>query len=64
MIEFFKRILWDESAFERYARAAVMAFAVYATSEGWISKELGALLAGGGLLIPAGQKNPDPKQLQ
>ena len=57
MIAFITRLLWDESAFERYARAALMFMAIYLGQAGdlpgW-AVSLGAALA---VLIGAGEKN-------
>ena len=57
MVEWVKRILWDEAAFERYARAAIMFLALYLGHAGdlpaWATS-LGAALA---VLIGAGEKN-------
>jgi len=58
MVAWFKDFLNDKAGFERLARAFIIAGASYAMSEGWISKEVGAILMGGGVLIAAGDKNP------
>lgn len=60
MVPFFKRLLWDESGFERYSRALVFALAGAAATgqltflPAWATP---ILLALGGL-VGAGQKNP------
>ena len=57
MVEWVKRILWDESAFERYARALLMGAAIYLGQAGdlpgW-AVSIGAALS---VLIGAGEKN-------
>ena len=60
MVEFLKRLVYDESAFERYARAAILGLAGLAATGSlelphWATAAL-MTLAG---LIGAGDKNPD-----
>lgn len=64
MIEFLRKLLWDESAFERYGRGILIALAVALPQAGagtgeinWISVA-SALVAG---LIGAGEKNAPAK---
>lgn len=58
MINFFKRLMWDDSAFERYARGALLAAAAYFA----VSRpEVAAICAAAGGLIGAGQKNATPE---
>ena len=61
MIEFVKRLLWDESAFERYARALLFGASIYLGQAHdlppWVTAA-GVALAG---FIGAGDKNPPPK---
>lgn len=69
MLEFFKRLLWDESAFERYGRA-ILATAGLAlivnggqipqTKNEWLS--LGAVFVS--LLVGSGDKNPSIESLK
>ena len=65
MITFLKRLLWDESAAERYGRAALGLFAYLVLTGAIVLPEPWGKLAGGGAmfgstLIPAGQKNLKP----
>lgn len=54
MVTFFKRLLWDDSAFERYARGGLLAAAAYFA----VSRpEVAAICAAAGGLIGAGEKN-------
>jgi hypothetical protein len=61
MIPWLKKLLWDESAFERYSRALFFALAGLAAAgqlPEWVPQWIaGPLLALGGL-IGAGDKNP------
>lgn len=61
MIAFFKNLLWDQSAFERYTRAALFTLAGMAATgafDGVLPKWLVVACMGFGGLIGAGQKNP------
>jgi hypothetical protein len=77
MLAFLKRLLWDESAFERYARlfllsggAGLMSMATSWQLPDWFwqiaTRETWMLVAGAmlgvGGLIGAGEKNPEVKQ--
>lgn len=63
MIPWIRKLLWDETAFVRYARAGLLAagslWTVYQV-DGELSwrTALGAVLGGLGGLIGAGDKNP------
>lgn len=60
MIEVFKRVLWDASAFERYARALLFAAAGVAATGGLddvLPKWATAVFLALGGLIGAGEKN-------
>lgn len=57
MIEFIKRMLWDESAFERYARAALMFAAIYLGQAGDLPSWAVSAGAALSVLIGAGDRN-------
>ena len=63
MIAWIQRLLWDESAFERYARAALMLLAgLVGTSGGeWIPQWAAAPLMSVAVLIGAGDRNARPE---
>ena len=61
MIEFFERLLWDQAAFERYLRAALLCLAGLAmTHPDYLPEWLTPVLLAVGGLIGAGDKN-EPK---
>lgn len=58
VLEFLKKLIWDEAAFERYARAALLFGSMYLSQTADIPPYLtaaGVALAG---LISAGDRNP------
>ena len=57
MIPFFKKLLWDETAWVRWARSAIAGAALTAPLLGWPEwvAPAGTMLA---LLLGAGDKNP------
>lgn len=62
MITWLKKLLWDESAFTRYARALALGAASawnYWSIEGSLTKQgiIGSVIIGFGGLMGAGEKN-------
>ena len=60
IIEFFKGIFNPDTALERLIRGLIVGLATYLGATGMLPPEIAGPLAGVGLLIPAGEKNPVP----